>query len=38
MGLFQRKIRDPPVEDINGKIQRGGRVKVVRIPGEYVKI
>ena len=34
---FPEKIRNPPVEDINGKFQEG-RVKVVGIPGRYVRI
>ena len=32
-GLFQKKIWNPPVEDINGNFQ-GDRVKAVGIPGE----
>ena len=32
---FSSKNCNPPVEDINGKFQGKGRVKVVRIPGGH---
>ena len=38
-GLFQKKICNPPVEDINGNFQGSGvKVKVVRIPGGTSRI